>query len=260
MLQRAVAPTDRSTEYECADLERQLRIDLAACYRLIAHYGLDDQLATHISARLPGHDCRFLINPFGFMFSEITASNLVVVNGAGDVLSPAPHGVNAAGLNIHTAIHAVRSDPLCVLHLHGNAGVAVSALRCGLMPLSQTAMTVYHDIAYHDYEGFATNVQERDRLQRDIGDKGILILRNHGTLVSAPSVAEAFARATVLEKACDIQLKAMATGQELVEVPHEAIALTYKAAASATYGKHVRNLLWPGLLRMLDKIDPSYRD
>jgi len=243
-----------------AQLERQLRIDLAACYRLVAHYGLDDQLATHISVRVPGNDCRFLINPYGMMFSEITASNLVLVNGNGDLLSDAPSGVNPAGVNIHAAIHEVRSTPLCVLHLHGNAGVAVSALQCGLLPISQTAMAVYHDVAYHDYEGFATQRQEREHLQRDIGDKGILILRNHGTLVSAPSVAEAFSRATVLEKACEIQLKAMATGHKLVEATADAIDTTYKAAMSPTYAGHLRELLWPSLLKMLDRTDSSYRD
>lgn len=242
------------------DLERQLRIDLAACYRLIAHYGLDDQLATHISARVPGEECKFLINPYGMLFTEITASNLVLVNSEGEILGDAPHGINPAGLNIHAAIHEVRDDPLCILHLHGNAGVALSTLQCGLLPVSQTAMAIYHDVGYHDYEGFATSRQEREHLQRDIGDKGILILRNHGTLVTAPSIAEAFSRAMVLEKACDIQLRAMATGEELVRAPTEAVDITYKAAMSEAYGGHVRELLWPSLLRMLDRIDDSYRD
>lgn len=243
------------------EIERQLRIDLAACYRLIAREGLDDQLATHISVRLPGPGCRFLLNPYGMLFSQITASSLVVVNSEGEVLSETPHGMNPAGLNIHAALHERRSDePLCVIHLHGDDGVAVSALKCGLLPISQTAMAVYNEVAYHDYEGFATGREEREHLQRDLGEKAILILRNHGTLITAPSIPEAFAKATVLEKACAIQLKAMATGQKLVQAPMEAIDITYRAAASPSYGRHLREYFWPSLLRTLDQQDPSYRN
>jgi ribulose-5-phosphate 4-epimerase/fuculose-1-phosphate aldolase len=241
------------------DSERQLRIDLAACYRLVARYGWDDLLATHISVRLPGEGCRFLINPYGMQFCEITASSLVEVDEEGRVLSETKYAINPAGLNIHAAIHEVRCRPLCVIHLHANAGVAVSALECGLLPLSQTAMAIYHAVAYHDYEGFATQREERAHLRRDIGDKSILILRNHGTLITAPTVAEAFARAVVLEKACDIQLRAMATGQKLTEAPPDAIMTTYNAAMSSAYAGHLRELLWPSLLRMLDRSDDSYR-
>lgn len=242
------------------DEEAVLRRDLAACYRLIARHGWDDMLATHMSVRLPGPGGRFLLNPYGLMFGHLKASDLISVDCEGKVHGDSTPGLNPAGLNIHAALHENHEGPLCAIHLHASAGVALSTLECGLLPLSQTAMMIYHDVAYHDYEGFATQDQEREHIRRDMGDKGILILRNHGTLVTAPTVAEAYARAVTLEKAAEIQLKAMATGQKMLTPPADAIASLFKAASSETYAGHLRELLWPEMLRMLDAEDSSYRN
>jgi ribulose-5-phosphate 4-epimerase/fuculose-1-phosphate aldolase len=242
------------------DDEGVLRRDLAACYRLIARHGWDDMLATHMSVRLPGSDGLFLLNPYGLMFGHLKASDLIAVDSQGKVHGASNPGLNPAGLNIHAALHENHEGPLCVIHLHAVAGVALSTLECGLLPVSQTAMMIYHDVAYHDYEGFATHEQEREHLRRDLGDKSILILRNHGTLITAPTVAEAYARAVTLEKAADIQLKAMAAGQKMITPPADAITSLYKAASSETYAGHLRELLWPEMLRMLDAQDSSYRN
>lgn len=240
------------------DDEAVLRRDLAACYRLIAHHGWDDMLASHMSVRLPGPGHRFLINPYGMMFRNVRASDLLEVDCDGRILSQTRHLMNSAGLNIHAALHEADDRPLCAIHMHANAGVALSALECGLLPISQTAMMIYHDIAYHDYEGFATQHDERGRIRADLGSKGILILRNHGTLITAPTVAEAYAKAVTFEKAADIQLRAMATGQKLTTAPEEAVAGLFKAANGQLYASHLRELLWPEMLAMLDSQDRSY--
>ena len=242
------------------DDEAVLRRDLAACYRLIAHHGWDDMLATHASVRLPGPERRFLLNPYGTMFANLTASCLLDVDCAGNLRSNAPRGINPAGLNIHAALHEEHDGPLCAIHLHATAGVALSTLECGLLPISQTAMMIYHDIAYHDYEGFATQADERERIRADMAGKRILILRNHGTLITAPTVAEAYARAVTLEKAAEIQLKAMATGEKLTSVPEDAIESLFKAANSDLFAGHLRELLWPEMLKMLDAADSSYHN
>lgn len=242
------------------DDEATLRRDLAACYRLMAHHGWDDMLASHMSVRLPGPGARFLLNPYGRMFRTIRASDLVETDCDGQVLSAAPHGLNTAGVNLHAALHEVHEGPLCAIHLHAPAGVALSALECGLLPLSQTAMMIYHDVAYHDYEGFATQRDERERVRRDMAGKGILILRNHGTMIIAPTVAEAYAKAATLEKAADVQLRAMATGAKLTTPPAEAVTSLFGVANGEMYAGHLRTLLWPEMLRMLDEMDPTYRD
>lgn len=247
-------------EHNPIDQEAVLRRDLAACYRLIARQGWDDMLASHISVRLPGSGGRFLINPYGVMFQNIRASNLIEVDCAGKALSPSQYGLNSAGINIHAALHEAHDRPLCAIHLHANAGVALSALECGLLPISQTAMMIYHDIAYHDYEGFATQHDEREHIRSDMGEKRILILRNHGTLITAPTVAEAYARAITFEKAADIQLRAMATGQKLTTAPEHAVSSLFKAANGSVYAGHLRDLLWPEMLAMLDASEPNYRD
>ena len=242
------------------DDEAVLRRDLAACYRLIARHGWDDMLATHASVRLPGPGGRFLLNPYGTMFANLTASSLLDVDRAGNVRSNAPRGINPAGLNIHAALHEAHDGPLCAIHLHATAGVALSTLECGLLPISQTAMMICHDIGYHEYEGFATARDERERVRRDMDGKGILILRNHGTMVAAPTVAEAYAKAVTLEKAAEIQLRAMATGAKLSIAPEEAVTSLFEIANSEMYAQHLRTLLWPEMLRMLDETDPSYRN
>jgi ribulose-5-phosphate 4-epimerase/fuculose-1-phosphate aldolase len=216
-------------------------------------------LATHISARLPDRP-GFFINPYGMLFREITASSLVEIDLDGNKVSASPYEVNPAGFTIHSAIHQSQADAHCVIHLHTTAGVAISLLECGLLPLSQTAATIAHDIGYHDYEGFAVNLAERESLARDISGKRILILRNHGTLVVGATVAEAFIRATFLERACEIQLRAMSTGQALRSMPPAAAAFTARAADSERVVHSRRNHAWPALMRMLDEIDASYKE
>src|SRR5580700_3403496 len=190
--------------------ERALRIDLAACYRLVALFGWDDLVFTHISARLPGEHDAFLINPYGMLFDEITASSLVKVDPRGEKLAPSDWPVNPAGFVIHSAIHAARHDVACVLHVHTNAGVAVSAQKDGVLPISQIATIALSSLGYHDYEGIALRDDEKPRLVRDLGQSSALILRNHGLLTAGPSVADAFITMYALQSACEVQVMAQA--------------------------------------------------
>jgi len=212
-----------SLEGKVSATEWQLRVDLAAAYRLVALYGWSDLVFTHISARIPGPEHHFLINPYGLMFDEITASSLVKVDLEGNLVDPTPYKVHRAGFVIHSAVHAARRDANCVIHSHTRAGMAVSMLECGLLPLSQHANLFHGRVAYHDSEGFALDVDERTRIARDLGDKAVMILRNHGTLVVGSSVGQAFSMMWHLEKAMQAQLDAMATGERLATVP-EAVA------------------------------------
>jgi ribulose-5-phosphate 4-epimerase/fuculose-1-phosphate aldolase len=239
--------------------EWRVRVDLAACYRLVAHYGWDDLIFTHISARVPGADEHFLINPYGMMFHEITASSLVKVDGEAKIVLPTEYAINPAGFTIHSAVHAARKDVGCVIHLHTRDGVAVSAMTEGLLPLSQTAMAARVSIAYHDYEGIALDLGERERLVRDLSDKMMMILRNHGTLACGPNVEDAFLRIFILERACSIQIAALSGGRALT-ITSNAVQLT--VAKQVIMGAGIENpaaLAWPGLLRMLDAEDPSFR-
>ncbi|MDJ0758667.1 MAG: class II aldolase/adducin family protein [Woeseiaceae bacterium] len=242
-----------------SDEERQLRVDLAACYRLIAMFGWDDLVFTHVSARIPGSDEHFLINAYGMMFEEITASSLIRVDAEGNKVSESDFPVNPAGFVIHSAVHAARPDVACVLHTHTKAGVAVSAQKDGLLPLSQTSLFPYASLGYHDYEGVALNDDEKPRLVADLGSKTCLILRNHGLLTVGPTIADAFLMMYVLETACQIQLMAQSTGNELVQVPSPIVAGIQAQAEEVTKGLGGQ-LVWPGLLRKLDRRDPSYRD
>ena len=242
-----------------ADAERQVREDLAACYRLAAHFGWDDLISTHISARVPGPDHQFLINPFGMLFSEICASDLVKVSVGGDVLGETAHNVNAAGFVIHSAIHMAREDAHCVMHLHSKDGVAVSAQAAGLLPLNQTALTILDDVATHEFEGPALDADERSRLQADLGSKNLMLLRNHGTLAVGASCAEAFARMYRLEWACTVQIRTLAGGAPLHLPSQASIDRTTALARSGMARPIIRELLWPALKRMLDRMDPSYR-
>ncbi|MEM7707534.1 MAG: class II aldolase/adducin family protein [Pseudomonadota bacterium] len=235
----------------------QLRVDLAACYRLIALYGWDDLVFTHVSARMPDGET-FLINPYGMMFEEMTASCLVEVDASGSKLSDSPWPVNPAGFVIHSAVHEVRHDAACVLHTHSKAGVAVSAQESGLRPLSQTSLFPYSSLAYHDYEGVALNDEEKPRLTADLGDNDFLILRNHGLLTVGTSVADAFLKMYLLETACQIQLLAQSGGEPLVDVPAPIVAGIQAQAEQVTKGLGA-DLVWPGLLRKLDRQDDSYR-
>ncbi|MFN2460547.1 MAG: class II aldolase/adducin family protein [Candidatus Velthaea sp.] len=238
--------------------EWQIRVDLAACYRLVASYGWDDLVFTHISARVPGPEHHFLINPYGMLFEEITASSLVKVDRDANILLDNGYPINPAGFTIHGAVHAAREDALCVVHVHAQNGVAVSAQKNGLLPISQQALVVLSSLAYHDYEGIALNEDEKPRLVRDLGDRNFLVLRNHGLLTIGPTVADAFLAMYTLETACTIQIKAQAGGGELITIADpilRGIAAQVKAVTRNAGGM----LAWPGLLRRLDRRDPSFR-
>ena len=236
-------------------IERRMRVELAAAYRLVAHFGWDDLIFTHISARLPGPEHRFLINPYGLTFDEITASSLVKIDLAGNIVEPSAYGVNPAGFTIHSAVHAAREDARCVLHLHTTAGVAVSAHADGLLPLNQTALLVANDLAYHDYEGVAFNLDERPRLVADLGDKNAMLLRNHGTLAIGASVPAAFLTAYFLERACAMQVATLAGNPALRLPSPEVRALV--AAQSARARGTIETLAWAPLLRRPHRIDPG---
>ena len=241
--------------------EWAVRVDLAACYRLVAHYDWEDLVFTHITARVPGTEDQFLINPYGMFFDEITASSLVKIDVHGNKLEDSPFPVNPAGFVIHSAIHAARHDARCVLHTHTLNGVAVSAQRAGLLPISQHSIAVLASLGYHDFEGPALRDDEKPRLVADLGDKTSLILRNHGLLTVGETVAEAFVAMYYLEASCAIQVRAQAGGGELVPVPKEIIESGGGQVVEATRPRGSRGMLvWPGLLRRLDRLDASYRD
>ena len=248
---------------KCSEAEWQCRVDLAACYRLTERHGLTDLAANHISMRVAGELEAFLINPHGVMYGEICASSLIKIDHDGNVLTmpdfhKASYGVNRAGFIIHSAVHAARPDIACVMHTHTWSGMAISALKCGLLPMTLTAMR-FADIGYHDYEGFAVNESERASLARDLGNSRALILRNHGLLTVGNSVAEAFDGMIRLELACKSQLAAMACGVPLVEVPGHVIEETHGHFAPEKFRPN-GYMEWPSMLRGLDRIDDSYRN
>jgi ribulose-5-phosphate 4-epimerase/fuculose-1-phosphate aldolase len=237
--------------------EWQLRCDLAACYRLVALHGWTDLVFTHISARVPGGDHRFLINPYGLLFEEITASSLILVDQAGQSLSDTVFPVNRAGFVIHSAIHAARDDAGCVLHTHTRAGVAVSALEDGVLPISQQSTFVLSSLAYHDYEGVALHDAEKPRLQADLGTASFLMLRNHGLLTVGRTIPQAFLSMYLFETTCQIQVTAQAAGK-VRHVGHDILAGAAESARMQTAGGGADALVWPPLLRKLDRIDGSY--
>jgi len=239
--------------------EWALRVDLAATYRLVAHYGWDDMIFTHISARVPGPEHHFLINPYGLLFDEITASSLVKIDVNGKKVQETPFPVNPAGFTIHSALHMNRDDAHCIIHLHTTDGVAVSAQEQGLLPLDQHAMLICGDIAYHDYEGVALDLDERDRLVHDIGGKHAMILRNHGTLALGKSCADAFMRMFYLERACSMQVRALAGGVK-PNMPHQGVPEKTAAQGAEAFDGIIGPLAWPALLRKLDRLDPGYRN
>lgn len=239
--------------------EQQARVELAALYRLVALYGWDDLIFTHISMRVPGEDGHFLINPYGFLFEEITASSLVKVNLAGEIVSETGNFINPAGFTIHSAIHAARHDAACVLHIHSLYGVAVSAQKDGLLPLSQQSLLPLSSLAYHDYEGVALNEDEKPRLVTDLGTKNFLILRNHGLLTCGRTAAEAFLFMYILESACRIQILAQSGGKELIKIPDPILAGITAQVEMVTKGLG-GDLVFPALLRKLDRIDASYKN
>ncbi len=252
----------QSMKDRCSPEEWKARVDLAACYRLVAHYEMADMMANHISARVPGEDNAFLINAYGMLYEEITASSPIKIDVDGNILArpdfgDLDYGVNKAGYVIHGAIHRARHDVECVIHTHTWAGMAVSSLECGLLPMTQTAMR-FLKIGYHDYEGVVLDRAEEASLLRDLGQGEALILRNHGLLVAGRTIAEAFNWMHRLELACRTQLAAMATGAKLVPVRGEVLErtyLNYQPQTRRPYGV----MEWPALLRKLDRADPGFR-
>jgi ribulose-5-phosphate 4-epimerase/fuculose-1-phosphate aldolase len=238
--------------------EWQTRVDLAAAYRLVALFHWDDLVFTHISARVPGTEDQFLINPYGLMFEEMTASSLVKVDLQGNKLEESPFPVNPAGFTIHSAIHSARHDAACVLHTHSINGIAVSAQKEGVLPLSQHSIFVLSSLAYHDYEGVALRDDEKPRLVRDLGDKNYLMLRNHGLLTVGPTIADAFLAMYFFEAVCTIQVRAQAGGGELTHVHPEIISTATQQAKVVTRGQGAGALSWPGLKRRLDRQMPGY--
>jgi len=258
-----MSATEKATKPSVRDLvsaeEWRARVDLAAAYRLVADYGWDDLVFTHISARVPGPEHHFLINPYGMMFEEITASSLVKVDLEGNIVMESDYSINPAGFTIHSAVHAAREDAICVMHLHTDNGIAVSAQETGLLPISQQALFVLASLGYHDYEGLALNDEEKPRLVADLGKKTFLILRNHGLLTVGQSVADTFLSMFLLERACRIQILAQSGGSKLVPIPDAILAQIPAQEAVVTKGGRGQ-LAWPGLLRRLDRIGSNYRD
>lgn len=246
-----------SLEGKVSDEEWAIRVDLAAAYRLIAHYGWDDLIFTHLSARIPGPEHHFLLNPYNLMFEEVTASSLVKVNMEGNPVEPTPFITNPAGFTIHSAIHMARDDAQAVMHLHTPAGQAVSAHAEGLLPLTQTAMLVRGDLAFHDYEGVAVDLGERERLVANLGSKNAMLLRNHGTLAVGPTIGECFVRLYFLERACQAQIMALSAGNNINNPPQGA---PETAAQQGTAGIAVaaKLLAWPALKRKAHRLDPSF--
>jgi ribulose-5-phosphate 4-epimerase/fuculose-1-phosphate aldolase len=240
------------------EVEWRMRVDLAACYRLIAHYDMDDLFATHISARVPGKDEHFLINPYGVHFSEVTASNLVKVNLDGEIIDETDHVINPAGFVIHSAIHGARPDAKCVLHTHTVAGMAIATMEDGLKPIFQKATRYYKRLAYHDFEGKAQDLDERARLVRDLGDRNYLILRNHGLLVCAPTIGQAFKEMYAMEKACKTQLAVMAAGGKLVPLSESLLEHTAQQFENDAKVSKERPSGWESLKKMLDRVSPGY--
>ena len=256
----AVLKTPAVDNKSRAEVERAIRIDLAAAYRLVALYGWDDLIFTHISARIPGPEHHFLINPYGMMFEEITASSLVKIGMDGNPIGESTYPVNPAGFTIHSAVHEVREDAGCVIHLHTPDGTAVATSKEGLVPLNQTAQLVVGDLAYHDYEGVALDHAERPRLQRDLGSKNLMLLRNHGTLSIGKNCAEAFMRIYYLERACTMQVRTRVCGRDDYPTDPAVIEKNVALGVSEGFMQVANELAWPALLRKLDRMDPGFRN
>jgi ribulose-5-phosphate 4-epimerase/fuculose-1-phosphate aldolase len=244
-----------SLQGKVSEEEWKVRVELAALYRLVALYGWDDMIYTHISARLPGPDHQFLINPYGMFFGEMTASSLVRIDLQGRILQETPYFINPAGFTIHSAIHAAREDAQFVMHLHSDQGVAVAAQQEGLLPISQHALIVMSRLAYHNYEGIALNLDERERLVADLGDKTVMLLRNHGTLSLGKTAADCWIGMYYLERACKQQVQALSAGRENILIAPEASQAEVRAQVARGIGGA---LAWPGCLRKLDRELPGY--
>ena len=261
------APTDLARllprlEGKVSAEEWQARVDLAAAYRLVALFRWDDLVFTHITAKIAGTE-HFLINPYGLMFDEITASSLIKIDIAGNVLQETKFPINPAGFTIHSAVHAARHDVQCVMHTHTLNGVAVSAQKRGVLPISQFSIFVLGSLAYHDYEGVALRDEEKPRLVADLGSKTFLMLRNHGLLTVGPTIPAAFGSMYFFETTCAVQLRAQAGGStaagDLIEIDAGVLRTATEQGRQATLSKGPGELVWPGLLRRLDRLDPRYR-
>ncbi|WP_026374695.1 class II aldolase/adducin family protein [Aestuariibacter salexigens] len=249
----------QSVKQQVSEQEWQARVDLAACYRMVAHYGWDDLIFTHISARVPGPEHHFLINPYGMLFEEVTASSLVKVDLQGNKVMESDYDINPAGFTIHSAVHEAREDAKCVMHLHTNAGVAVSVLEKGLQPYSQQSLFALSSLSYHDYEGVALNPDEKLRLVADLGDTNFMILRNHGLLTCADTIPDAFLGMYILQRSSEIQLQAQAAGEPLVSIPKPILDGIQAQAKQVT--KSVGGALaWPGILRKCHRLDPGFAE
>ncbi len=255
---RALSEVDiPSMKGKVSEEEWAIRVDLAAAYRLVAHYGWDDLIFTHLSARIPGPEHHFLLNPYQLMFEEVTASSLVKVDVHGNPVDPTPFITNPAGFTIHSAVHMAREDAHAVMHLHTPAGQAVSAHEEGLLPLTQTAMLVRGDLAFHDYEGVAVDHDERQRIVADLGDKGAMLLRNHGTMAVGGNVGECFVKLYFIERACEAQIMALTAGDKLNNPPQGAAELASEQGGAGL--KMAANLLaWPALKRKAYRLDPGF--
>ena len=239
--------------------EWQQRVELAACYRLLAHFRMTDLIYTHCTVRVPGEAGRFLINPYGYRWEEITASSLVKIDVDGNKVGDSPHRVNPAGFTIHSAVHMTRHDAACVIHTHTRAGMAVASLKEGLLPLNQIALQFYGRLGLHDYEGIALDLDERERIIADLGTKCGLLLRNHGLLTVGRTVAEAFNLMFYLERACEVQVATLSMGREIVLPPREVCEKVGAQYDQMNFDDGDLQLEWGAHLRLLDEIDPSYR-
>ncbi|MCM8557821.1 class II aldolase/adducin family protein [Sphingomicrobium sediminis] len=247
-----------SLEGKVSDEEWDARVNLAAAYRMVAHFGWDDLIFTHLSARVPGPEHHFLLNPYNLMFEEVTASSLVKVDQNGNAVDETPFMTNPAGFVIHSAIHMAREDAHAVMHLHTPNGIAVSTHKDGLLPLTQHAMLLGEDIGFHEYEGVAVDMEERERLVADLGDKSMMILRNHGTLATGGSVGECFIKLYYLEKACEMQNLALAAGEANLNKPPQGAPEITAQQGQAGLGIVANMLAWPALLRKAYRLDPSF--
>lgn len=251
--------TRKSVREQVSKEEWNTRVNLAACYRLMAEFGMVEMVANHISARVPGTENEFLINPYGMLYEEMTASCMIRIDIDGKVLfNPTDYDVNEAGYVIHSAIHAARHDVDCIIHTHTLAGMAVSAMKCGILPIAQSSMR-FSDIGYHDYEGVALRLEERERLVQNLGNREAMVLRNHGLLTVAPSIPECFNNMYRLERACQVQVTTLSCNTELQFPPNEVVQYSNEQMRSGNRRRYGL-LEWPALLRKLDKVDTSYKN
>jgi ribulose-5-phosphate 4-epimerase/fuculose-1-phosphate aldolase len=256
-----MARSAAATRLKISPAEWQVRVDLAACYRLIHRFGLTDLVYNHATAKVPGEDHHYLINPYGHAYDEITASNLVKIDADGRIVDDGPFEINPAGFVIHSAVHEARADAVCVIHTHSRAVAAVSCLKDGFVPMTQAGFQFFNRIAYHDYQGFAVDAAEKRDLVRDLGPHKVMLLRNHGVLTLGRSVAEAFRRLYYIEQACQVQMDTLQMGRPIIQPPAEVMEHTARQWEGGAAGIGTETLReWPALLRMLDRIDPAYKN